>query len=412
MADIFISYAKEDRRKARTLAEEFEKVGWTVWWDRDIPAGETFAEYIKKQLDSAPVCGSSLVCKVGGQQVGQEGGKKSQRPNKLIPVLVENVTPPWVFEDIQTRDLTLWGGEADADNFPKLVSDMTRLLGDTPNPSVLLTEDPVSPSKPTSADPPKPSEPDQTDKKSNVFVHKWMVIALVMVLAITVTWWTYRDGSPEEIKYALTIESEPSDALVKILNNERRYQPGMMLEPGRYQVEVSRKGYITKTEWVELTDRELSWPIALEPIRFALTIRPEPNDATVTIRNVKANYEPGMMLEPGRYQVEVSRKGYITKTEWVELTDRELSWPIALEPIRFALTIRPEPNDATVTIRNVKANYEPGMMLEPGRYQIEVSRKGYITKTEWVELTDRSLIHIALEKVSPAFIVGQVFQRL
>lgn len=37
MSDISLSYAREDRTKARTLADLFEECGWTVWWDQVAP---------------------------------------------------------------------------------------------------------------------------------------------------------------------------------------------------------------------------------------------------------------------------------------------------------------------------------------------------------------------------------------
>jgi phage replication-related protein YjqB (UPF0714/DUF867 family) len=42
MSDIFISYAKEDRGKAKDIAEALKQQGFSVWWDRSILPGETF----------------------------------------------------------------------------------------------------------------------------------------------------------------------------------------------------------------------------------------------------------------------------------------------------------------------------------------------------------------------------------
>ena len=50
MADIFISYASEDRLRAEPLAKALEEQGWSVWWDRTIPPGETFDQVIATQL--------------------------------------------------------------------------------------------------------------------------------------------------------------------------------------------------------------------------------------------------------------------------------------------------------------------------------------------------------------------------
>ena len=40
MADVFISYANEDRDTARKLAAALEARGSSVWWDRKIQAGQ------------------------------------------------------------------------------------------------------------------------------------------------------------------------------------------------------------------------------------------------------------------------------------------------------------------------------------------------------------------------------------
>ena len=34
MADIFVSYASDDRDRVQSLVEALEAEGWTVWWDR------------------------------------------------------------------------------------------------------------------------------------------------------------------------------------------------------------------------------------------------------------------------------------------------------------------------------------------------------------------------------------------
>ncbi|MEA3292268.1 MAG: toll/interleukin-1 receptor domain-containing protein, partial [Pseudomonadota bacterium] len=53
MADVFISYASEDRDRARALAGALEACRWSVWWDREIVAGETFDQVIERELERA-----------------------------------------------------------------------------------------------------------------------------------------------------------------------------------------------------------------------------------------------------------------------------------------------------------------------------------------------------------------------
>ena len=42
MADIFISYASEDRGRVRPLAEALIERGFNVWWDRSLAAGTLY----------------------------------------------------------------------------------------------------------------------------------------------------------------------------------------------------------------------------------------------------------------------------------------------------------------------------------------------------------------------------------
>ena len=53
MADVFISYASEDRNRIRPLVTILEAEGWDVWWDRELVVGPSFDDEIESQLAQA-----------------------------------------------------------------------------------------------------------------------------------------------------------------------------------------------------------------------------------------------------------------------------------------------------------------------------------------------------------------------
>jgi formylglycine-generating enzyme required for sulfatase activity len=53
VADIFISYSKKQPQLTRDLAAYLMSQGYSVWWDTDLTAGETFREAIDRELNAA-----------------------------------------------------------------------------------------------------------------------------------------------------------------------------------------------------------------------------------------------------------------------------------------------------------------------------------------------------------------------
>lgn len=106
MSDIFISYAKEDRGKAKDIAEALKQQGFSVWWDRNILPGQTFDAVIEEALDAAK-CVIVLWSKtsVSKDWVRTEASEGTQR-GIIIPVLIErDVKIPLALRRIQAADL-------------------------------------------------------------------------------------------------------------------------------------------------------------------------------------------------------------------------------------------------------------------------------------------------------------------
>jgi uncharacterized membrane protein YhaH (DUF805 family) len=109
MSDVFISYAREDNAQAERIARGLEAQGLSVFWDNEIPPGQTWADYIEGKLNQ---CNVAVV-------LWSEHSTKSQwvreearmGRSKLIPAKLDAAEPPFGFGDVQAADLSHWGGD-------------------------------------------------------------------------------------------------------------------------------------------------------------------------------------------------------------------------------------------------------------------------------------------------------------
>jgi hypothetical protein len=136
MSDVFISYAKEDRERARTIATALQERGWSVWWDRDIKAGQTFDLIIENELDTA----KSVVVlwsnhAVASEWVKNEAATASER-GVLIPVMIDDVKLPLEFRRRQTADLIGWAGNTSSAGFQALCTGIAAIVA-LPSPSLV-----------------------------------------------------------------------------------------------------------------------------------------------------------------------------------------------------------------------------------------------------------------------------------
>lgn len=128
MADIFLSYTERDRDTARRVAEALGSAGWSVWWDRRIPAGETWRSVLDHALEDMRCMVVLWSAKSIESEWVYEEASEGRRQGKLVPVMIEAVRPPAGFREIQAADLTGWDGSQDFDGLRLLLSDLEHLL--------------------------------------------------------------------------------------------------------------------------------------------------------------------------------------------------------------------------------------------------------------------------------------------
>lgn len=167
MASVFLSYDREDAATAGSVARALEKAGHSVWWDLHIKGGAEYGREIETALEQS----DAVVVLWSTQSVaspwvrdeaaaGRDGGR-------LIPVLIEQVTPPMGFRQYQNLDFMGWKGRGKP---PRLAELLTAIDG-LPKPA-LKPGDPAPLRAPVDA------------AKSRV--SRWWVIGGALILALLI----------------------------------------------------------------------------------------------------------------------------------------------------------------------------------------------------------------------------------
>ena len=129
MADIFISYSRQDKARVAPLVAALEAQGWSVWWDPEISPGEEFDSLISRELEAA----RSLVVvwtnlSVDSRWVRGEARDAADR-GVLVPVRFDGAKLPIDFRAVHTTDLDGWAEDRNSPAFRGLLKALEAKLG-------------------------------------------------------------------------------------------------------------------------------------------------------------------------------------------------------------------------------------------------------------------------------------------
>ena len=105
MADVFLSYSRQDRKRAYQIVEALRTSGLTVWWDNDIDADAPWEKTIESELAQAGVV---IVCwsksSIESENVRAEA-RRARIGHRLLQVFIEQCEPPLFFGERQGFNL-------------------------------------------------------------------------------------------------------------------------------------------------------------------------------------------------------------------------------------------------------------------------------------------------------------------
>jgi formylglycine-generating enzyme required for sulfatase activity len=126
MADIFLSYAREDEARAAVVARVLGELGWSVFWDRRIIAGTSWDEVVERELQA---CRCVVVlwsaASITSRWVKTEARAALER-STLVPANLDRSVPPLEFRFLESAQLHDWQGATDDAEFTVLAEGIAR----------------------------------------------------------------------------------------------------------------------------------------------------------------------------------------------------------------------------------------------------------------------------------------------
>jgi adenylate cyclase len=141
LADIFVSYSRQNKARVAPLVRALEAEGWSVWWDPEITPGEEFDTLISRELDQA----RALVVvwtpdSVDSRWVRGEARDAADR-GVLVPVRFDNARLPIDFRALHTTDLDDWAEDSSRPAFRSLCKALESKLGPAAKAKAALAAD-------------------------------------------------------------------------------------------------------------------------------------------------------------------------------------------------------------------------------------------------------------------------------
>ena len=128
MADVFVSYKREDRADIEPLVRLLEDEGLDVWWDPDLIAGDRFDEIIADEIEKAAcVIVAWSKRSINAIWIRDEASVGRDR-GILVPLSLDGVLPPLGFRQIQTPNLSNWAGDVSDPRLQQLIAGVHRLV--------------------------------------------------------------------------------------------------------------------------------------------------------------------------------------------------------------------------------------------------------------------------------------------
>jgi hypothetical protein len=129
MADVFISYKREDRPRVEALNALLIDLELTAWFDAGIEVGAAWEARIQEEAEAAAVM---IVCWTFAATASPWVKREAEiglRRGVLVPVMLQWCVPAAPFDAVQAADLTKWESAPDDPQLQRVLARIEQLTG-------------------------------------------------------------------------------------------------------------------------------------------------------------------------------------------------------------------------------------------------------------------------------------------
>ena len=108
MADVFISYKREDLEIARAVAHALSVQGFSVWWDTSLVAGQSFTPEILKQLVNAKAVVLCWTKNAATSKWVEAEARIAASANMLVPLTFDDTALHDDWKHVNVADMRTW----------------------------------------------------------------------------------------------------------------------------------------------------------------------------------------------------------------------------------------------------------------------------------------------------------------
>lgn len=136
MADVFLSYARPDEKRAKQVAGALRTLGYSVWFDEDLPSHQPYSDVIAAELDGAAAVLVLWSTPAAASQWVRSEANRARETGRLIQARLAGAPLPMPFDQVQCADLARWRPGRDSAAWRNVVASLAALNDREPSEAV------------------------------------------------------------------------------------------------------------------------------------------------------------------------------------------------------------------------------------------------------------------------------------